>query len=160
MTKEGEIIWNRISCLRIWQSFSLNFKFIKDWSIHYEKIGRIRKSNTWLSRTWHYFPAKICGIAARKCKAPQVVGEIIAGLLIGPSLLGWVEQSDFLVQLAEVGVVLLMFSAGLETAYLLYRLHYSLLFMQNQYANWTEQQLLKAFVKIKRICSRLDLRRT
>lgn len=28
--------------------------------------------------------AKICGIAARKCKAPQVVGEIIAGLLIGP----------------------------------------------------------------------------
>lgn len=59
--------------------------------------------------------AKICGIAARKCKAPQVVGEIIAGLLIGPSILGWVEQSDFLVKLAEVGVVLLMFSAGLET---------------------------------------------
>jgi len=59
--------------------------------------------------------AKVCGIAARKCKAPQVVGEIIAGLLIGPSILGWVEQSDFLVQLAEVGVVLLMFSAGLET---------------------------------------------
>lgn len=59
--------------------------------------------------------AKVCGIAARKCKAPQVVGEIIAGLLIGPSLLGWVEQSDFLVKLAEVGVVLLMFSAGLGT---------------------------------------------
>ena len=59
--------------------------------------------------------AKICGIAARRCKAPQVVGEIIAGLLIGPSILGWVEQSDFLVQLAEIGVVLLMFSAGLET---------------------------------------------
>ncbi|MDE7274537.1 MAG: cation:proton antiporter [Lachnospiraceae bacterium] len=59
--------------------------------------------------------AKVCGIAARKCKAPQVVGEIIAGLIIGPSILGWVEQSDFLAQLAEVGVVLLMFSAGLET---------------------------------------------
>lgn len=59
--------------------------------------------------------AKVCGIAARKCKAPQVVGEIIAGLLIGPSILGWVEQSDFLVKLAEIGVVLLMFSAGLET---------------------------------------------
>jgi len=59
--------------------------------------------------------AKICGILARKLKAPQVVGEIIAGLLIGPSILGWVEQSDFLVQLAEIGVVLLMFSAGLET---------------------------------------------
>lgn len=59
--------------------------------------------------------AKLCGIAARKCKAPQVVGEIVAGLLIGPSILGWVNQSDFLVQMAEVGVILLMFSAGLET---------------------------------------------
>ena len=59
--------------------------------------------------------AKLCGIIARKCKAPQVVGEIIAGLLIGPSVLGWVNQSDFLAQMAEIGVILLMFSAGLET---------------------------------------------
>ena len=59
--------------------------------------------------------AKIFGILARKCKAPQVVGEIIAGLLIGPSVLGLVNQTDFLVQMAEIGVVLLMFSAGLET---------------------------------------------
>ena len=40
--------------------------------------------------------AKFFGILARKCKAPQVVGEIIAGLLIGPSILGLVEQTDFL----------------------------------------------------------------
>ena len=59
--------------------------------------------------------AKACGILARKLKAPQVVGEIVAGLLIGPSLLGWVQQTDFLMVMAEVGVVLLMFSAGLET---------------------------------------------
>ena len=59
--------------------------------------------------------AKFFGILARKCKAPQVVGEIIAGLLIGPSILGLVQQTDFLTGLAEVGVVLLMFSAGLET---------------------------------------------
>ena len=59
--------------------------------------------------------AKLFGILARKCKAPQVVGEIIAGLLIGPSVLGLVNQSDFLFQMAEIGVVLLMFSAGLET---------------------------------------------
>ena len=59
--------------------------------------------------------AKLCGILARKLKAPQVVGEIIAGLIIGPSLLGWVNQSDFLIQMAEIGVILLMFSAGLET---------------------------------------------
>ena len=36
--------------------------------------------------------AKVFGILARKCKAPQVVGEIIAGLIIGPSILGWVER--------------------------------------------------------------------
>lgn len=59
--------------------------------------------------------AKIFGILARKCKAPQVVGEIIAGLIIGPSVLGIVEQTDFLLSMAEIGVVLLMFSAGLET---------------------------------------------
>lgn len=59
--------------------------------------------------------AKIFGILARKCKAPQVVGEIIAGLIIGPSILGWVDQTNFLVQMAEIGVILLMFSAGLET---------------------------------------------
>lgn len=59
--------------------------------------------------------AKFFGILARKCKAPQVVGEIIAGLLIGPSIFGLVEQTDFLMEMAEVGVVLLMFSAGLET---------------------------------------------
>lgn len=59
--------------------------------------------------------AKFFGIVARKCKAPQVVGEIIAGLIIGPCLLGWVNQSDFLAQMAEIGVILIMFSAGLET---------------------------------------------
>ncbi len=59
--------------------------------------------------------AKLCGIAARKCRAPQVVGEIVAGLLIGPSILGWVNQSDFLVQMAEIGVCLRIFCAGVGT---------------------------------------------
>ena len=59
--------------------------------------------------------AKFFGILARKCKAPQVVGEIIAGLIIGPCVLGLVGQSDFISQMAEIGVILLMFSAGLET---------------------------------------------
>lgn len=59
--------------------------------------------------------AKLFGIAARKLRAPQVVGEIIAGLIIGPSILGLVNQTDFLMQMAEIGVILLMFSAGLET---------------------------------------------
>ncbi len=59
--------------------------------------------------------AKTFGIFARKCKAPQVVGEIIAGLIIGPCILGWVQQTDFISKMAEIGVILLMFSAGLET---------------------------------------------
>jgi len=59
--------------------------------------------------------AKLMGLLARKCKIPQVVGEILAGLLIGPSVLGIVEQTEFLSYMAEIGVVLIMFSAGLET---------------------------------------------
>lgn len=59
--------------------------------------------------------SKFFGLIARKLKAPQVVGEIVAGLLIGPSMLGLVQQTDFLTQMAEIGVILLMFSAGLET---------------------------------------------
>lgn len=59
--------------------------------------------------------AKLCGLVARKLKAPQVVGEIVAGLIIGPCVLGWVNQSEFLSQMAEIGVIMLMFSAGLET---------------------------------------------
>lgn len=59
--------------------------------------------------------AKFFGIMARKIKIPQVVGEIIAGLIIGPSLLGVVGETDFIVKMAEIGVVLIMFCAGLET---------------------------------------------
>lgn len=61
------------------------------------------------------FAAKFFGVLARKCKAPQVVGQIVAGLLIGPCVLGWVAPSDFITQMAEIGVVLLMFEVGLET---------------------------------------------
>jgi hypothetical protein len=59
--------------------------------------------------------AKLFGLIARRLHAPQVAGEIIAGLLIGPTLLNLVNPSDFLSDMAEIGVILLMFSAGLET---------------------------------------------
>ena len=59
--------------------------------------------------------AKFFGLVARKIHAPQVAGEIVAGLLIGPSLLGLVQPSDFLSGMAEVGVIMLMFTAGLGT---------------------------------------------
>lgn len=59
--------------------------------------------------------AKFFGLLARKINIPQVAGEIIAGLIIGPCMLGFVTQTDFITQMAELGVVLLMFSAGLTT---------------------------------------------
>ena len=58
---------------------------------------------------------KFCGLCARRLKVPSVVGEIVAGLLVGPCVFGLVQPSDFLTQMAEIGVVLLMFSAGLES---------------------------------------------
>lgn len=58
--------------------------------------------------------AEVFGLLARKIKLPQVVGQILAGLLIGP-VLGWVNNSSYIQIFAEIGVVLLMFSAGLET---------------------------------------------
>ncbi len=61
------------------------------------------------------FFAKMFAIAARHFKAPQVVGEIIAGLVLGPCMLGILEQTDFIAQMAEIGVILLMFAAGLDT---------------------------------------------
>ena len=59
--------------------------------------------------------AKLFGIAFRKIHLPQVVGVLIAGLVIGPNMLGLVNESEFLVKMAELGVIMLMFTAGLET---------------------------------------------
>ncbi|MBR6622399.1 MAG: cation:proton antiporter [Ruminococcus sp.] len=59
--------------------------------------------------------SKLFGLIAQKLKAPQVVGEIIAGLIIGPACFGFVGNTDYLALLAEIGVVMLMFEAGLET---------------------------------------------
>ena len=59
--------------------------------------------------------AKIFGLVAKKLRIPQVAGEIIAGIIIGPCVFGFVHQTEFISQMAELGVILLMFSAGLGT---------------------------------------------
>lgn len=59
--------------------------------------------------------AKLLALFARKIHVPQVAGQIVAGLLIGPSVLNLISTSDNLAAIAEIGVILLMFSAGLET---------------------------------------------
>lgn len=61
------------------------------------------------------FSCKVLSIFMRHIKVPQVVGQIIAGLLIGGNLLNIVDKSEPLVFMAEIGVLMLMFSAGLET---------------------------------------------
>lgn len=58
---------------------------------------------------------KLFGIIVKKLGLPQVVGFLIAGLLLGPCVLGWVGTSVTLKIIAELGVILIMFSAGLET---------------------------------------------
>jgi Kef-type K+ transport system membrane component KefB len=59
--------------------------------------------------------ARVCGELVASLGAPSVIGELLAGILIGPSLFGWVAPSELLRVLAEVGVILLLFEVGLET---------------------------------------------
>jgi Kef-type K+ transport system membrane component KefB len=58
--------------------------------------------------------AKLLAEAAERLKQPAVVGELMAGILIGPSVLGWVRPNEFLSVLAELGVMFLLFRVGLE----------------------------------------------
>lgn len=58
---------------------------------------------------------KIAGFIATKFGQPSVLGEIIVGIIIGPAILGIVEKSELLHIFSELGVIFLMFFAGLET---------------------------------------------
>lgn len=59
--------------------------------------------------------ARLVGRLSQRIGMPAVLGELLAGLILGPSLLGWVESSEALNAVAGIGVLLLMFIAGLET---------------------------------------------
>ena len=58
---------------------------------------------------------KLLGMLTRKIQMPQVVGALLAGLILGPACLGWLQANDFISSVSELGVIVLMFSAGLET---------------------------------------------
>jgi Na+:H+ antiporter len=59
--------------------------------------------------------AKLGDEVFKRIGQPAIVGEILAGVLIGPSLLGWVEPGEVLEVFSELGVVFLLFWVGLET---------------------------------------------
>lgn len=58
---------------------------------------------------------KLFGVITAKVHLPQVVGALIAGVILGPSVLGFIDQNDFLIKISEIGVIMLMFLAGIDT---------------------------------------------
>lgn len=58
---------------------------------------------------------KVAGDISVRLGQPAVLGKLIVGILIGPAVLGWIEKDSFITHVSEIGVLLLMFIAGLET---------------------------------------------
>lgn len=58
---------------------------------------------------------KALGLLTRRVQMPQVVGALLAGLLLGPAGVGILTETSFLQSVAEIGVIVLMFCAGMET---------------------------------------------
>lgn len=58
---------------------------------------------------------KLLGLITRKFNLPQVVGALIAGVILGPSVLNILQETDFISMMAELGVIVIMFTAGLES---------------------------------------------
>ncbi len=72
-------------------------------------------SGFFLSLVLILLSARILGEAAAWLSIPPVMGELLAGILLGPSILGWVEPADIIQTLAEIGLILLLFEVGLDT---------------------------------------------
>ncbi len=61
-----------------------------------------------------FVSAKVMGELAERLHQPGIVGEILAGVLIGPSVLGWLAPSEFLTAMSELGAMFLLFRVGME----------------------------------------------
>ncbi len=60
---------------------------------------------------------KVFGILSERVHMPQVVGALTVGIILGPSCFNVLHETDFLLKSAEIGVILLMFQAGLDTEF-------------------------------------------
>ncbi len=58
---------------------------------------------------------KLLSMLTKKFQLPQVVGALLAGLLLGPAILNVIQETTFIKETAEIGVIVLMFCAGMET---------------------------------------------
>ena len=58
---------------------------------------------------------KLLGLLTQRFQMPQVVGALLAGLILGPAGLNVLTETEFISQLSELGVIVLMFSAGMGT---------------------------------------------
>jgi Kef-type K+ transport system membrane component KefB len=58
--------------------------------------------------------ARVLGELAARMNIPSVIGELLAGILIGPSILNLIEPTETIKLLAEIGIILLLFEVGLE----------------------------------------------
>jgi Kef-type K+ transport system membrane component KefB len=58
---------------------------------------------------------KVFGLITRKFQMPQVVGALLAGLILGPAMLNILTETQFLSRLSELGVIVILFSAGMGT---------------------------------------------
>ena len=58
---------------------------------------------------------KLFGLMTKKVRMPQVVGALVAGVVLGPAVLNVLSETEFIQKLAELGAIVLMFTAGLET---------------------------------------------
>ncbi|HAT4352160.1 cation:proton antiporter [Clostridium perfringens] len=58
---------------------------------------------------------KLFGLITKKVRMPQVVGALVAGVILGPAVLNVLSETEFIQKLAELGVIVLMFTAGLES---------------------------------------------
>lgn len=59
--------------------------------------------------------ARLFGELASRMQIPPVIGELLAGIVLGPSVLGWIEPNEIIRLLAEIGIIMLLFEVGLET---------------------------------------------